>query len=111
MLERGDASAEDIDIAMKLGAGVSRYPSPIFVDAHGSHPQVTVRISGVYAVFLLLNFFIIIAMGPIELTDFVGLDTSALSCPLPPSSLSFFVPHLRLIANVPDRNLCSEAHP
>ncbi|CAE7053911.1 unnamed protein product [Rhizoctonia solani] len=37
MLERGDASAEDIDTAMKLGAG---YP-----------------------------------MGPIQLTDFVGLDT------------------------------------
>lgn len=38
MLERGDASAEDIDIAMKLGTG---YP-----------------------------------MGPIELTDYVGLDTT-----------------------------------
>jgi len=38
MLERGDASAEDIDIAMKLGTG---------------HP-----------------------MGPIELTDYVGLDTT-----------------------------------
>jgi len=38
MLERGDASAEDIDIAMKLGAG---YP-----------------------------------MGPFELSDYVGLDTS-----------------------------------
>jgi len=38
LLERGDATAEDIDIAMKLGAG---------------HP-----------------------MGPIELTDFVGLDTT-----------------------------------
>jgi 3-hydroxyacyl-CoA dehydrogenase len=38
MVERGDATAEDIDIAMKLGAG---YP-----------------------------------MGPVELTDFVGLDTS-----------------------------------
>jgi len=38
MVERGDATAEDIDTAMKLGAG---YP-----------------------------------MGPIELTDFVGLDTS-----------------------------------
>ncbi|KAF9505931.1 hypothetical protein BS47DRAFT_482153 [Hydnum rufescens UP504] len=38
MFERGDASAEDIDTAMKLGAG---YP-----------------------------------MGPLELTDFVGLDTS-----------------------------------
>ncbi|KAL5635541.1 hypothetical protein ACGC1H_004367 [Rhizoctonia solani] len=37
MLERGDASAEDIDTAMKLGAGS--------------------------------------AMGPIQLTDFVGLDT------------------------------------
>ncbi|KAF8710281.1 3-hydroxyacyl-CoA dehydrogenase, C-terminal domain, partial [Rhizoctonia solani] len=37
MLERGDATAEDIDTAMKLGAG---YP-----------------------------------MGPIQLTDFVGLDT------------------------------------
>ncbi|MBW0490019.1 hypothetical protein O181_029734 [Austropuccinia psidii MF-1] len=37
MLERGDASAEDIDTAMKLGAG---------------HP-----------------------MGPIELSDYVGLDT------------------------------------
>lgn len=38
MLERGDASAEDIDTAMKLGTG---YP-----------------------------------MGPIELTDYVGLDTT-----------------------------------
>ena len=38
MLERGDASAEDIDVAMKLGTG---YP-----------------------------------MGPIELTDYVGLDTT-----------------------------------
>ena len=38
MLERGDASAEDIDTAMKLGCG---YP-----------------------------------MGPIELTDYVGLDTT-----------------------------------
>lgn len=38
MLERGDATAEDIDIAMKLGAG---YP-----------------------------------MGPFELSDYVGLDTS-----------------------------------
>jgi 3-hydroxyacyl-CoA dehydrogenase len=38
MLERGDASAEDIDVAMKLGCG---YP-----------------------------------MGPIELTDYVGLDTT-----------------------------------
>lgn len=38
LLERGDASAEDIDIAMKLGAG---YP-----------------------------------MGPIELADYVGLDTT-----------------------------------
>jgi 3-hydroxyacyl-CoA dehydrogenase len=38
MLERGDASAEDIDTAMKLGCG---------------HP-----------------------MGPIELTDYVGLDTT-----------------------------------
>jgi len=38
MLERGDASARDIDIAMKLGAG---YP-----------------------------------MGPFELTDYVGLDTT-----------------------------------
>ncbi|KAG8921675.1 hypothetical protein FRC02_012431 [Tulasnella sp. 418] len=38
MLERGDASAEDIDTAMKLGAG---YP-----------------------------------MGPLELADFVGLDTT-----------------------------------
>lgn len=38
MLERGDASAKDIDIAMKLGAG---YP-----------------------------------MGPIELADYVGLDTT-----------------------------------
>jgi len=38
LLERGDASAEDIDIAMKLGAG---YP-----------------------------------MGPFELSDYVGLDTS-----------------------------------
>jgi 3-hydroxyacyl-CoA dehydrogenase len=38
MLERGDASARDIDIAMKLGAG---YP-----------------------------------MGPIELSDYVGLDTT-----------------------------------
>jgi 3-hydroxyacyl-CoA dehydrogenase len=38
MLERGDASAEDIDNAMKLGCG---YP-----------------------------------MGPIELTDYVGLDTT-----------------------------------
>ena len=38
MLERGDASARDIDVAMKLGAG---YP-----------------------------------MGPLELTDYVGLDTS-----------------------------------
>jgi len=38
MLERGDASAEDIDIAMKFGCG---YP-----------------------------------MGPIELTDYVGLDTT-----------------------------------
>jgi len=38
MLERGDASARDIDLAMKLGAG---YP-----------------------------------MGPLELTDYVGLDTT-----------------------------------
>ncbi|CAF2524475.1 unnamed protein product [Rotaria sp. Silwood2] len=38
MIERGDATAEDIDTAMKLGAG---YP-----------------------------------MGPIELLDYVGLDTS-----------------------------------
>lgn len=38
LLERGDASARDIDIAMKLGAG---------------HP-----------------------MGPIELADYVGLDTT-----------------------------------
>jgi 3-hydroxyacyl-CoA dehydrogenase len=38
MLERGDASKEDIDIAMKLGAG---YP-----------------------------------MGPFELSDYVGLDTT-----------------------------------
>ncbi len=38
MLERGDASAQDIDVAMKLGCG---YP-----------------------------------MGPIELTDYVGLDTT-----------------------------------
>lgn len=38
LLERGDASARDIDIAMKLGAG---------------HP-----------------------MGPIELSDYVGLDTT-----------------------------------
>lgn len=38
MLERGDASARDIDIAMKLGAG---------------HP-----------------------MGPIELADYVGHDTT-----------------------------------
>lgn len=38
LLERGDASARDIDIAMKLGAG---YP-----------------------------------MGPIELCDYVGLDTT-----------------------------------
>jgi 3-hydroxyacyl-CoA dehydrogenase len=38
MLERGDATAEDIDTAMKLGCG---YP-----------------------------------MGPIELTDYVGLDTT-----------------------------------
>lgn len=38
MLERGDASARDIDIAMKLGAG---YP-----------------------------------MGPFELADYVGLDTT-----------------------------------
>lgn len=38
MLERGDASARDIDIAMKLGAG---YP-----------------------------------MGPFELSDYVGLDTT-----------------------------------
>lgn len=38
LLERGDASARDIDIAMKLGAG---YP-----------------------------------MGPIELADYVGLDTT-----------------------------------
>ncbi|GAA5990396.1 hypothetical protein JCM11641_002349, partial [Rhodosporidiobolus odoratus] len=37
MIERGEASAEDIDTAMKLGAGVP--------------------------------------MGPIELSDFVGLDT------------------------------------
>lgn len=37
LLERGDASAKDIDVAMKLGAG---YP-----------------------------------MGPIELADYVGLDT------------------------------------
>lgn len=39
LLERGDASARDIDIAMKLGAG---------------HP-----------------------MGPIELADYVGLDTTS----------------------------------
>ena len=38
MLERGDASSRDIDLAMKLGAG---YP-----------------------------------MGPFELTDYVGLDTT-----------------------------------
>ena len=38
MLERGDASAKDIDIGMKLGAG---------------HP-----------------------MGPFELADYVGLDTT-----------------------------------
>lgn len=38
MLERGDASAKDIDTAMKLGAG---YP-----------------------------------MGPLELADYVGLDTT-----------------------------------
>lgn len=79
MLERGDASAEDIDIAMKLGAGTFRYDRTILDEAHGIHSQVTVRISGPYAVFYFLTF--IIAMGPIELTDFVGLDTSAL-CPL-----------------------------
>ena len=42
LLERGVASAEDIDIAMKLGAG---YP-----------------------------------MGPIQLADYVGLDTSQFIC-------------------------------
>ena len=40
MLERGDASARDIDTAMRLGAG---YP-----------------------------------MGPLELADYVGVDTSYL---------------------------------
>ena len=55
MMERGDATAEDIDAAMKLGAGYRM-----------SHPIIPRAAS-----------YLSVAMGPIELTDFVGLDTSS----------------------------------
>merc|ERR1712244_153968 len=59
MLERGDASAEDIDTAMKLGAG---YP-----------------------------------MGPIQLADYVGLDT----CKFILDGWSAKYPDVRLFAQSP----------
>jgi len=52
MLERGDASAKDIDTAMKLGAGL---------------PMGTLLISSVHLVNLLISFSR--ETGPLELSD------------------------------------------
>ncbi len=80
LLERGDATAEDIDIAMKLGAVRSNVA--IFDDAHERYFAGHRTYSpAVHPVLLYFPIFIL-AMGPIELTDFVGLDTSASYPPL-----------------------------
>lgn len=84
MVERGEASPQDIDTAMKLGAGQL---SPLSYSAHCmpvlTHP------------FPLAGY----PMGPFELLDYVGLDTTSFMCgclllrmqtPLPASTDSLF---------------------
>lgn len=57
LVERGDATAKDVDTAMKLGAGYRLF----------SLLRQGIRTDSVAPLS--------IAMGPLELADFVGLDT------------------------------------
>lgn len=63
MLERGDASAEDIDKAMQLGAG---------------HPMVRGRVSACMRTQQrgLTHHRLRAHQGPLTLTDYVGLDVT-----------------------------------
>lgn len=73
MLERGDASAKDIDVAMKLGAGLPMGAFPSLPDLTPADPLAgPLELSDVRTLSLLFRRVLI----PI-FAQFVGLDTLA----------------------------------